>query len=130
MKLSTKSRYAARSLIDLAIYGQDHPLSIAEIGSREQISERYLELIFATLKKAGFIASARGSQGGYQLIRPIESITIYDIIELMENNTSIINEQDEKDPMKRILMREVWTPIDVSLKTYLSELTIAELSLS
>lgn len=130
MKLSTKSRYAARSLIDLAIYGQNHPLSIAEIGSREQISERYLELIFATLKKAGFIASARGSQGGYQLIRPIESITIFDIIELMENNTSIVNEQDEKDPMKRILMREVWTPIDVSLKTYLSELTIAELSLS
>ena len=76
MKLSTKSRYAARCLIDLAIYGKDHPLSITEIGAREEISERYLELIFATLKKAGFIASARGSQGGYQLIRPIESITI------------------------------------------------------
>ena len=66
MKLSTKSRYAARCLIDLAIYGKDHPLSITEIGAREEISERYLELIFATLKKAGFIASARGSQGGYQ----------------------------------------------------------------
>lgn len=51
MKLSTKSRYAARCLIDLAIYGKDHPLSIAEIGTREEISERYLELIFATLKK-------------------------------------------------------------------------------
>ena len=127
MKLSTKSRYAARCLIDLAIYGKDHPLSI---GAREEISERYLELIFATLKKAGFIASARGSQGGYQLIRPIESITIYDIIALMETNTSIVNTQDERDPMKRILMREVWSLIDDNLKAYLSDLTIAELSLS
>lgn len=130
MKLSTKSRYAARCLIDLAIYGKDHPLSIAEIGTREEISERYLELIFATLKKAGFITSARGSQGGYQLIRPIERITIYDIIELMESNTSIVNRQDEQDPMKRMLMREVWSLIDDNLKAYLSELTIAELSLS
>ena len=48
MKLSTKSRYAARCLIDLAIYGKDHPLSITEIGAREEIPERYLELIFAT----------------------------------------------------------------------------------
>ena len=38
MKLSTKSRYAARCLIDLAIYGKDHPLSITEIGAREEIS--------------------------------------------------------------------------------------------
>ena len=91
---------------------------------------KYLELIFATLKKAGFIASARGSQGGYQLIRPIESITIYDIIALMETNTSIVNTQDERDPMKRILMREVWSLIDDNLKAYLSDLTIAELSLS
>ena len=115
MKLSTKSRYAARCLIDLAIYGKDHPLSITEIGAREEISERYLELIFATLKKAGFIASARGSQGGYQLMEP---------------NTSIVNTQDERDPMKRILMREVWSLIDDNLKAYLSDLTIAELSLS
>lgn len=130
MKLSTKSRYAARCLIDLAIYGKERPLSITEIGSREQISERYLELIFATLKKAGFITSARGSQGGYQLIRPIESITIYEIIQLMENDTCIVSKQNETDPMKKMLMREVWTPIDDSLKLYLSELTIAELSLS
>ena len=72
----------------------------------------------------------RQSQGGYQLIRPIESITIYDIIALMETNTSIVNTQDERDPMKRILMREVWSLIDDNLKAYLSDLTIAELSLS
>ena len=62
MKLSTKSRYAARCLIDLAIYGKDHPLSITEIGAREEISERYLELIFATLKKPG---SSRPGKPGW-----------------------------------------------------------------
>ena len=83
------------------------------------------------MKKAGLIASARGSQTvAIQLIRPIESITIYDIIALMETNTSIVNTQDERDPMKRILMREVWSLIDDNLKAYLSDLTIAELSLS
>ena len=48
----------------------------------------------------------------------------------MESNTSIVNRQDEQDPMKRMLMREVWSLIDDNLKAYLSELTIAELSLS
>ena len=48
----------------------------------------------------------------------------------METNTSIVNTQDERDPMKRILMREVWSLIDDNLKAYLSDLTIAELSLS
>ena len=58
------------------------------------------------IEKSRVHRKCRGSQGGYQLIRPIESITIYDIIALMETNTSIVNTQDERDPMKRILMRE------------------------
>ena len=129
MKLSTKSRYAARCLIHLAMYGKEQPLSIAEIGKREQISERYLELIFATLKKAGFIHSSRGSQGGYTLAKPIDTISFYDIISIMETNTSIVNSQNDQDPMKRMLLQEVWNPIDHQLKEYLSKLTIAELSL-
>lgn len=128
MKLSTKSRYAVRCLIDLAIYGKEHSLSIAEIGSREDISQRYLELIFAALKKAGFIISIRGSQGGYQLACPANHITVYDVVKVMESNASIVDKQNEEDPMKRILLQEIWTPIDENLKAYLSNLTIADLT--
>lgn len=127
MKLSTKTRYASRCLIYLATNAIEQPVSIAQISKDEQISERYLELIFSTLKKEGYIKSTRGSQGGYLLAKDIKEISIYEIIRLMETTTSIVDEQDNQDTLKRILNHEVWNPIDESIKLYLSGITIDQL---
>lgn len=127
MKLSTKSRYALRCVLDIAIHGKTGPLSIAEIGARQDISDRYLELIFAKLKKAGFIKSVRGSKGGYALSKPIEEIYVYDIVSTMESNASIIKIQDEKDPIRQLLFQEVWNPIDKNLEQYLSHIVLTDL---
>ncbi|MEG0329674.1 MAG: Rrf2 family transcriptional regulator [Longicatena sp.] len=127
MKLSTKSRYALRSILDLALNGVDRPLSIAEISERQNISERYLELIFSQLKKHGFIISSRGSKGGYSLAKPTNKITVFDIVNAMELDSSIVDKQSSKDPIKNILLREIWNPIDINLKTYLSDITLQDL---
>lgn len=127
MKLSTKSRYAVRSLIDIALFGKNKPLSVIEISSREDISERYLELIFAKLKKAGFITSSRGSHGGYSLAKDPNEITMQDIINVMELSSSIVDDQDTTDPLKQILYNEIWAPIDEKLDNYLSNITLQDL---
>ena len=65
MKLSTKGRYGLRAMIDLAVYSEKEPVSIQSIADRQNISERYLEQLMASLKKEGLVKSIRGANGGY-----------------------------------------------------------------
>lgn len=127
MKLSTKSRYAVRSMINIALYAKEKPISIVNISDRENISERYLELIFAKLKKAGLIHSSRGSRGGYSLSKDAKDITIQDIVTVMEHGSSIVREQDISDPLKKILCEQIWIPIDDKLYTFLSNIKLSDL---
>ena len=59
MKLSTKGRYGLRAMIDLAVYSEKEPVSIQSIADRQNISERYLEQLMASLKKEGLVKSIR-----------------------------------------------------------------------
>ena len=80
MKLSTKGRYAVMAMADIASSGGDSPVSLAEISQRQEISQEYLEQIFAKLRKCGLVESARGPGGGYKLARDMEDIRIADIV--------------------------------------------------
>ena len=64
MKLSTKGRYGLRAMIDLALYAENAPVSIASIAARQHISESYLEQLIAKLRKANLVTSVRGAGGG------------------------------------------------------------------
>ena len=80
MKMSTKGRYAVMAMIDIADHSHGAPISLAEIALRQDISQEYLEQIFAKLRKAGLVESARGPGGGYRLARDSRDIAISDII--------------------------------------------------
>ena len=67
MKISTKGRYALRLMLDLAVHNTGERVKIKDISARENISEKYLEQIISSLKKAGYVKSLRGAQGGYML---------------------------------------------------------------
>jgi Rrf2 family protein len=84
MKLSTKGRYGLRAMIDLAVYSEKEPVSIQSIADRQNISERYLEQLMASLKKEGLVKSIRGANGGYQLARPAIGISVGDILRVLE----------------------------------------------
>ncbi|MEL6181297.1 MAG: Rrf2 family transcriptional regulator [Myxococcota bacterium] len=86
MKLSCKSLYAIRALFDLAYHGSGVPVKIEDIARRECISARFLEQIFKDLKKADLIASKRGPKGGYFLVRRPETITLGEVIRLLEGS--------------------------------------------
>ncbi len=86
MKMSTKGRYGLRALIDLAQYSEKEPVSITSISARQGISERYLEQLMSKLKKAEIIKSIRGAGGGYTLAKPIEEISVGDVLRALEGN--------------------------------------------
>ena len=70
MKVSTKGDYGVRALVELAHhYGEGRPMQSAEIAARQRIPESYLDQLLTSLRRAGFIRSVRGPQGGHALIR-------------------------------------------------------------
>lgn len=85
MRLSTKSRYGTRMLIDIATHGQNGPVSVAEISSRTGISEKYMEKLIRRLKRAGLVVSRRGPKGGHLLKRPAAEITVGDVVRALED---------------------------------------------
>ena len=76
MKISTKGRYALRTMIDLAMNNTGENISIKAIAERQGISTKYLEQIISILNKAGYVKSERGANGGYRLTKKPEEYTV------------------------------------------------------
>jgi Rrf2 family protein len=85
MKVSTKSRYGMRLLIDLANNANKSPVPVGEISQRQNISVKYLEQLIYLLKKAKLIKSVRGAKGGHLLAKQPGDINFGQIIRLMED---------------------------------------------
>ncbi|MFA5292856.1 MAG: Rrf2 family transcriptional regulator [Phycisphaerae bacterium] len=84
MKLSTRTRYGMRALLELAIAHNAGPLQIKVIAERQNISNKYLEQLVSMLKTAGLVRSIRGPHGGYVLSRPPEEIELSDVFRTLE----------------------------------------------
>ncbi len=91
MKISTRGRYGLRAMVDIAYYGTDKCVSLHSISDRQGISESYLEQLMLPLKKAGFVKSVRGSQGGYSLNRDPKDISVGELLTLLEGSMSPVD---------------------------------------
>ena len=89
MRLTTKSRYGTRLILDLALNAQNKPVGLREIAKRQSISLKYLEKLIRKLKKAGLVKSMRGPYGGYMLAMPMEDISVGDIVRVLEGTNTI-----------------------------------------
>jgi Rrf2 family protein len=84
MNVSQKCQYALRALFELSLVTSGEPVRIADIAESQAIPGRFLEVILAQLKNAGFVASRRGKEGGYLLARPAASITVGDVVRFVD----------------------------------------------
>ena len=84
MKLSTRSEYACLALIDLARHHGEGFVSTAVIAERQGVPRQYLEQILLLLKRAGYVRSRRGTGGGYRLARDPASISMAEVIRLLD----------------------------------------------
>ena len=85
MRLSNRTIYGLRALVDLAYHGGDEPTQVREIAERGDIPGRFLEQIFQDLKKSGIVSSKRGPGGGYLLDATPDELTLARIFEILED---------------------------------------------
>ena len=97
MKLSKKSRYGLRALIDLAVNSRTELVSLGSIAQRNDISAQYLEHVFSALRKPHIVKSMKGSQGGYFLERDPKEITVTQIVEALEGTYDLEDEVDRNN---------------------------------
>ena len=90
MKISMKGDYGIRALVDLAERYGDGPVQSRDIAEREDIPEPYLDQLLTVMRKAGFIRSRRGPQGGHVLARPPGDISMGEVIGTLEGSLSSI----------------------------------------
>ena len=90
MKLSTRSRYGTRILVDLARHNNQGPVQIGEISKRQNISVKYLEQLIRPLKQASLVESVRGPKGGHMLAKKAEDITLGQIVRLFEGQSDLV----------------------------------------
>ena len=95
MRVSTRSDYGLRALIELAGHYGGGPLQSSEIAGRRHIPEQYLDQLLTTLRKAGFIRSMRGPAGGHELLRDPSLVTVLDVIQALEGSLSPVAWLDE-----------------------------------
>ena len=84
MKLSTRSTYGMRALVELALASGRTPVSAALIAKRQDLSVAYLEQLLHRLKKEGLVTSIRGPRGGYLLARGPAHITMADVVRVLD----------------------------------------------
>ena len=91
MKITAKSRYALRTLLDIALSGADKTRTIADIAASQAISEKFISRIVVPLRRAGLIESERGARGGLRLARQAEAITLFEIVTAMEGAIGVVS---------------------------------------
>lgn len=96
MRLSKKSRYGLRALVDLSVRSKNGQVSLNSIAERNGISLQYLEQVFAALKRAGLVKSIKGPQGGYLLERPANQISVLDIVKALEGSYELEDEEQSE----------------------------------
>ena len=84
LSITSKSPYALRALAELARTGGDGPVPIGELAKRRDIPVQFLEHLFAVLRRAGILKSQRGVKGGYSFAKGPESVTVLEIVELLD----------------------------------------------
>lgn len=129
MKLTTRSRYGARLMLDLARHFDHGPVHLKDIANREEISVKYLEQLIIPLKKNGLVTSVQGPKGGHILARPPKSISFAEIIKSLETSASLVECVDSPQTCPRseeCPTRDIWQQVKQAMYRELENLTLAD----
>lgn len=130
MKLSTRSRYGTRMMVDMAQRFDEGPVQIGEIAKRQEISVKYLEQLIIPLKKANYVTSTRGPKGGHMLAKPPEKITVGEIVKVLEGGidlTDCIENPGACEKSDTCLTRGVWQEATEAMYDKLNSVTLSEM---
>ena len=130
MKLSTRTRYGIRAILELAENHGAGPIQIKLIAKRQDISVKYLEQLMSMLKAAELIKSIRGSKGGYVLAKPPNQIKLSDCFKALEGPVITAECIEDKNYCVRTadcVARQLWTEVQNAIMNVLDSMTLQDL---
>jgi Rrf2 family transcriptional regulator, iron-sulfur cluster assembly transcription factor len=129
MRLTTKGRFAVTAMIDLALRGEEGPVALASISDRQRISLSYLEQLFGKLRRYQLVDSVRGPGGGYCIARPLEKVTVADIIRAVDEplDATQCGGRENCHDEHRCMTHDLWATLNGKMYEYLSSVTLAEM---
>ena len=130
MRLSTKGRYGARAMLDLALNSGKGPVLLRDIAKRQEVSEKYLEHSITTLRKAGLVRSIRGARGGYMLAKSPSQIRLSEIMEVLEGSMAPVECVDDPQVCQRAQLcvtRDIWAEMKEAIDNILESITLQDM---
>jgi len=130
MKISTKTRYGTRFLLQLALHGSATPLPLSDIAKEQDISWKYLWNIAAVLKSAGMVKTTVGAGGGFVLAVPPARITLRDVFAAFEGNINLVPCVNNAAACRRspaCAARDAWRGINAAMERSMKSVTIADI---
>ena len=129
MRLTTKGRFAVTAMVDLAMRQSRGPVTLAAISERQRISLSYLEQLFGKLRRHRLVSSVRGPGGGYNLARPMQGISVADIICAVDEPLDATQCGGKENCLddKRCMTHDLWATLNAKMYDYLSSVTLADL---
>jgi len=131
MRITTRGRYALRASLALARIGNDgRPVSISQLSEQEDISPVFLEQIFFKLRKAGLVSSIRGPGGGFNFARPLDQLTVKDILDASGEDIDITlcdKHSESCSRAGRCLSHYIWHDLTEMIHRYFAEMTLASI---
>ncbi|TML02212.1 MAG: Rrf2 family transcriptional regulator [Actinobacteria bacterium] len=131
MRISRKAHYAVRATAALAAEEGKGPVTAERLAKAQDIPLTFLLKILSELRHAGVVRSHRGAEGGYELARPADRISLADVIRAVEGPLANVHEARPEEiryegPAKPL--REVWVAVRANLRAVLESVTVADLA--
>lgn len=131
MKISTKSRYALRMLLDLAEHENEGFIALKDIANRQNISKKYLEQIIPLLNRSDILQASRGNQGGYKLAKSPKEYKVSDILRITEGSISMIPCLDiipnTCENIENCMTLDLWKGLNDVVKEYLDSINLQDI---
>ena len=129
MRLSSKSRYAVTSLLDLVMHSDQGPVSLADISIRQGISLSYLEQLFAKMRRNKLVVSTRGPGGGYSLGGSPDQVCIADVINAVDEEMQVADKDiaNGSPTYEPCLTEQLWEELSAEIENYLTTISLADM---
>jgi len=132
VKITTKGRYALRIMVDLAQQKSDAFTPLKEISERQEISEKYSEMIIGLLGKAGLVFSSRGKGGGYKLVKSADKCSVGSVLKAAEGSLAPVTCLEFPENIcpnaGACATLPMWTELERRIEEYLNSVTVADLA--
>lgn len=131
MKVSKKGDYGVRALVELAHHYGEGPIQSAQIASAQEVPEPYLDQLLTTLRRAGFIRSVRGPNGGHALVQDPTEMRLSSVMVALEGSLAPMSCVDDPESCTRTggcVQRDVWERVRDATQEILDSVTIGDLA--